>query len=130
MCRIARSSPARVGPPQVHRQSSESAPMDLLHALFIVVACAVATALTWAACRWWYGKKLHAVAQRLHKSDQSRLFSQQQTLQAKKQIEALKKELEEQRLALQDTESSRKRTRDLEVALAAAESAAERAAGL
>jgi hypothetical protein len=89
----------------------------------LIVALAVASMATWAACRWWYGRKLLAAAHRLHKSDQGRLFSQQQTLQAKKQIEALKKELEEQRLALSDSEASRKRARELEQALLAAERA-------
>jgi hypothetical protein len=102
--------------------------MDLLQAFVVVLACSVAAAVTWFGCRWWYGRKLQAAAQRLHKSDQSRLFSQQQTLQARKQIEALKKELEDHRRALQDTEVSRRRTRELEQALAAAEIAAERAA--
>jgi len=102
--------------------------MDLLHAFVVVIACTVATVATWAGCRWWYGKKLKAAANRLHKSDQGRLFSQQQTLQAKQQIETLKKELDEHRKALQDTEMSRKRTRELELALAAAEEFAEQAA--
>jgi hypothetical protein len=104
--------------------------MDMRQSPFIAVALliiglGVASFATWAACRWWYGRKLAVAAQRLHKSDQGRLFSQQQTLQAKKQIDALKKELAEQRAALSDTETHRKRTRELELALAAAERAAE-----
>jgi uncharacterized membrane protein YhiD involved in acid resistance len=94
-------------------------------AIALVIGVAVASMATWAACRWWYGRKLLAAAHRLHKSDQGRLYSQQQTLQAKKQIEALKKELDEQRLALTDSEASRKRARELEQALLAAERAAE-----
>jgi len=104
--------------------------MDMRHSPVIAVALFVlglglASIATWAACRWWYGRKLLVASQRLHKSDQGRLFSQQQTLQAKKQIDALKKELAEQRAALSDTEVQRKRTRELELALAAAERAAE-----
>ncbi len=49
--------------------------------------------MTWAACRWWYGRKLQAAACRLYKIDQSRLFANQQTMQARAQIETLKKEL-------------------------------------
>lgn len=94
-------------------------------AIALVIGLAVASLATWAACRWWYGRKLLVAAQRLHKSDQGRLFSQQQTAQAKKQIEALKKELADQRAELTDTVASRKRTRELEQALAAAERAAE-----
>ena len=55
-------------------------------AIALVVVLLVASLATWAVCRWWYGKRLLVAAQRLHKSDQGRLFSQQQTLQAKKQI--------------------------------------------
>ena len=99
-------------------------------AIALVVGLAIASLATWAACRWWYGKKLQLAAQRLHKSDQGRLFSQQQTLQAKKQIDALKKELAEQRALLSDTAASRKRTRELEEALAAAERAVEDNANL
>jgi hypothetical protein len=94
-------------------------------AIALVLGLAVASLATWAVCRWWYGRKLLVAAQRLHKSDQGRLFSQQQTLQAKKQIDALKKELTEQRAALSDSAVSRKRTRELEHALAVAERAAE-----
>jgi flagellar basal body-associated protein FliL len=99
-------------------------------AIALVVVLLVASLATWAVCRWWYGKRLLVAAQRLHKSDQGRLFSQQQTLQAKKQIEALKKELAEHRAALCDSEVNRKRTRELELALAAAERAAENNSGL
>jgi len=106
--------------------------MDMRQSPVIVIALVigllVASFATWAACRWWYGRKLLLAAQRLHKSDQGRLFSQQQTLQAKKQIDALKKELAEQRAAVSDSDVHRKRTRELEAALAAAERAAERAA--
>ncbi len=94
-------------------------------AVALLVGLAIASMATWAVCRWWYGRKLLAAAHRLHKSDQGRLFSQQQTLQAKKQIESLKKELAEQRLALSDGEASRKRARELEQALLAAEREAE-----
>ncbi|MEO8922387.1 MAG: hypothetical protein ABI330_06100 [Caldimonas sp.] len=99
-------------------------------AIALVVGLAVASLATWAACRWWYGRKLFVAAQRLHKSDQGRLFSQQQTLQAKKQIEALKKELAEQRSVVSDSAANRKRTRELEQALAVAERAAEDNANL
>ncbi|MDQ2733429.1 MAG: hypothetical protein M3Y55_00230 [Pseudomonadota bacterium] len=94
-------------------------------AIALMVGLAVASLATWAACRWWYGRKLLVAAQRLHKSDQGRLFSQQQTLQAKKQIEALKKDLAEQRSVVSDSAANRKRTRELEQALAVAERAAE-----
>ena len=91
----------------------------------LVIGLAVASAVTWAACRWWYGRKLRAAAARLQKSDQGRLFSQQQTAQAKKQIETLKQELDHHRKALADTEANRQRVRELELALAAAERVVE-----
>ena len=99
--------------------------MDLLQTVVLVVALAAVSAITWAACRWFYGKKLSAVSLKLKKSDQSRLFSQQQTAQAKKQIEQLKKELEEQKKLAVETEASKKRTRELELALLAAEKVVE-----
>ena len=99
--------------------------MDLLQAFVLVVALGAASAATWAGCRWFYGKKLSAVALKLKKSDQNRLFSQQQTAQAKKQIEALKKELDELRKLAVETEASKKRTRELELALLAAEKVVE-----
>jgi hypothetical protein len=104
--------------------------MDLLQALVLVVALTAASLATWAGCRWFYGKKLLAAALRLKKSDQSRMFSQQQTAQAKKQIEALKKELDEQRKLVVETEASRKRTRELELALLAAEKVVEDNSGM
>ena len=94
-------------------------------AIGLFVGLMIASVGTWVACRWWYGRKLLAAAQRLHKSDQGRLFSQQQTAQAKKQIEALKKELAFQRKAVNDNDSNRQRTRELEQALAAAERVVE-----
>ena len=97
----------------------------------IVVALVAASAATWAACRWFYGKKLVAAALRLKKSDQSRLFSQQQTAQAKKQIEALKKELEEQRKqSWSRPRPAASARRELELALLAAEKVAEDNSGM
>ncbi|MEO8525740.1 MAG: hypothetical protein ABI460_13535 [Caldimonas sp.] len=99
--------------------------MGLLQIFLIVISLLVVSLTTGAGCRWWYGKKLVAAAQRLHKCDQGRLFSQQQTLQAKKQIETLKIEVAEQRKALQETDAGRERTRELEHALLVAERAVE-----
>jgi len=104
--------------------------MDLLQAFVVALALVGASLATWAGCRWFYGRKLVAAALRLKKSDQSRLFSQQQTAQAKKQIEALKKELDEQRKLVVETETSRKRTRELELALLAAEKVVEDNSGM
>ena len=104
--------------------------MDFLQAFLLVVALGVASAATWAGCRWFYGRKLLAAALRLKKSDQNRLFSQQQMAQAKKQIESLKKELEEQRKLVVETEASKKRTRELELALLAAEKVVEDNSGM
>ena len=104
--------------------------MDLLQTVALVVVLVVASAATWAACRWFYGKRLSAVMLKLKKSDQSRVFSQQQTAQAKKQIEALKKELEEQKKLAVETEASKKRTRELELALLAAEKVVESNSGM
>ena len=63
-------------------------------AVAIPVALLVASVVTWAACRWWYGRKLAAAGQRLQKIEKGRLFSQQQTAQARQQIGQLKAEVE------------------------------------
>ena len=63
-------------------------------AVAIPVALLVASVVTWAACRWWYGRKLDAAGQRLQKIEKGRLFSQQQTAQARQQIGQLKAEVE------------------------------------
>lgn len=79
--------------------------MDIHGALFFVVLAiglSGSSAGTWAACRWWYGHKLLAASQRLHKSDKGRLFSQQQAQQACRQVEQLKAELATQRRAALD----------------------------
>ena len=82
---------------------------------------AAASALTWGACRWWYGRKLKAAALRLHKSDQGRLASQQQTTQARRQIESLREELEALRRSAATSQAHRDRTRELESTLAQVE---------
>lgn len=82
---------------------------------------ACASALTWVACRWWYGRKLKAAAGRLHKSDQGRLASQQQTTQARRQIESLREELEVLRRSAAHSQAHRDRARELESTLAHAE---------
>jgi uncharacterized membrane protein YccC len=83
-----------------------------------------------AACRWWYSRKLQAAAHRLHKSDKNRLFAQEQTQQARRQIEALKKEVASLQAASADAQSSRQRMRELEEAVAFAERAAPADSGL
>ncbi len=84
--------------------------MDIQGALFLVVlsiGLSGSSAGTWAACRWWYGRKLLAASQRLHKSDKGRLFSQQQAQQACRQVEQLKGELATQRQAALDSDTER-----------------------
>jgi sRNA-binding protein len=93
-------------------------------AVAIPLTLLLASLVTWAACRWWYGKKLAAAANRLQKSDKGRLFSQEQTQQAKRQIEQLKAELASHQRSAAESQASRRRTAELEAALAAAERAA------
>jgi hypothetical protein len=96
-------------------------------AVAIPVALLVASALTWAACHWWYGRKLAAASQRLAKSEKGRLFSQQQTAQARQQIGQLKAELESHQQTAAESQAARRRAAQLEEALSAA---AERAPAL
>ncbi len=94
-----------------------------LLAVAIPVALLVASAVTWAASRWWYGRKLVAAAHRLAKSEKGRLFSQQQTAQARQQIGQLKAELESQQQSEAENQAVRRRAAQLEEALHAAERA-------
>ena len=92
-----------------------------LLAVAIPVAIAVASAVMWAACRWWYGRQLAAAAHRLQKSEKGRLFSQQQTAQAREQIGALKAELESRQVATAELEAAKRRAAALEQAFQSAE---------
>jgi|ERR1700712_797781 cell division protein FtsB len=78
-------------------------------AVAIPLALLVASIVTWAACRWWYGKKLLAANHRLQKSDKGRLFSQEQTLQARRQVEQLKAELASHQQSAVENLAMRKR---------------------
>ena len=95
-------------------------------AVAIPVAIAVASAVMWAACRWWYGRQLTAATQRLQKSEKGRLFSQQQTAQARQQIGLLKAELESHQQAAAQLEAAKRRNAQLEDAFQAAERERER----
>jgi hypothetical protein len=97
-------------------------------AVAIPVALLVASAVTWAACRWWYGRQLAAASQRLAKSEKGRLFSQQQTAQARQQIGQLKAELESYQETMAESQAAQRRAVQLEEALSAA--AAERVSAL
>lgn len=90
-------------------------------AVAIPVALLVASVITWAACRWWYGRKLAAAGHRLQKSEKGRLFSQQQTAQARQQIGQLKAELESLQQSAVESQAVRRRAAQLEEALSAVE---------
>ena len=88
----------------------------IMGTLELFVFLAVSTALcaaTWAACRWWYGRKLEAAAQRLEKMDKARQFSAQQTVQARKQIEKLQHDLATQQRARAETDALRAREKNM-----------------
>ncbi len=95
-------------------------------AVAIPVALLVASIVTWAACRWWYGRKVAAAGHRLQKSEKGRLFSQQQTAQARQQIGQLKAELESLQQSAAEIQSVRRRAAQLEEALNAVEQPAAR----
>ena len=84
---------------------------NLLLTLF--VTSAVLCAATFAACHWWYGRKLAASAERLEKSEKARQFSAQQTLQARKQIEKLQRDLAASQRARAEAEAAQARERNL-----------------
>ncbi len=99
-------------------------------AVAIPVAFLVASVVTWAACRWWYGRKLAAAGHRLQKSEKGRLFSQQQTAQARQQIGQLKAELESLQQSAAEIQAVRRRAAQLEEALSAVEQPAAADVGL
>jgi hypothetical protein len=78
-------------------------------AVAIPVALIVASIVTWAACRWWYGRKLVAAEHRFAKSEKGRLFSQQQTAQARQQIGQLKAEIESHQQSAAENQATRRR---------------------
>ncbi len=79
------------------------------------VAVIVTCLLTWAACHWWYGRKILAAAHRQQKSEKERAFSREQTLQARRQVEQLKAELEShQRSSSESQAAARQRASRLE----------------
>jgi hypothetical protein len=92
-------------------------------AVAIPIAIAVASAVMWAGCRWWYGRQLAAAAHRLQKTEKARLFAQQQTAQARQQIGVLKAELEAQQQAAAELEAAKRRAAQLEDAMHTAERA-------
>jgi signal transduction histidine kinase len=89
-------------------------------AVAIPVALLVASVVTWAACRWWYGRKLVAAGHRLLKIEKGRLFSQQQTAQARQQIGQLKAEVESLQQSAAEAQVAKRRAAQLEEALSAA----------
>jgi uncharacterized lipoprotein YddW (UPF0748 family) len=95
-------------------------------AVAIPIAIAVASAVMWAGCRWWYGRQLTAAGHRLQKLEKARLFSQQQTAQARQQIGSLKAELEVHQQATLELEAAKRRTAQLEEAMHTADRARER----
>jgi hypothetical protein len=99
-------------------------------AVAVPLALAVASSITWAICRWWYGRKLVAAANRLQKSEKARLFSQQQTAQARQQIGLLKAEIEAHQQSAVENQATRRRAAQLEEALLAAERPAAADAGM
>ena len=92
-------------------------------AIAIPVALLVASVVTWAACRWWYGRKLVAAGLRLQKVEKGRLFSQQQTAQARQQIGQLKDEVESLQQSAAEAQVAKRRAAQLEEALSAVERA-------
>jgi bisphosphoglycerate-dependent phosphoglycerate mutase len=89
--------------------------MDIRHDVALTMATSIAVVVvaivTWAACHWWYGKKLFAAMQRLHKSDKGRQFSQEQTLQARRQVEQLKAELASHQRSASESQAAAARQR-------------------
>lgn len=56
-------------------------------------------ALTWAACRWWYGRERRRIEHRMGKLQVDRDALQEQVKRARQQVAQLQKELSTWRLA-------------------------------
>jgi 50S ribosomal subunit-associated GTPase HflX len=95
-------------------------------AVAIPIAVAVASAVMWAGCRWWYGRQLAVAAHRLQKLEKARVFSQQQTAQARQQIGLLKAELDGHQQAALELEAAKRRAAQLEEAMHTADRERER----
>ena len=52
-----------------------------------------AVLLSWAACRWWYGRKLHKLQHRIGKLSVERETLQEQVKQARQQLGQLQKDM-------------------------------------
>ena len=75
------------------------------------IAVVIACLLTWAACHWWYGRKLAAAVHRLYKSDKERAFSRDQTQQARRQLQQVKAELESHQRSTSESQATAARHR-------------------
>ena len=65
----------------------------------------VAAALTWAATRWWYGRKLRRVEARLAKLHADRESLQEQVKRARQQLGQVQKDLSTWRLAVANVQN-------------------------
>jgi hypothetical protein len=76
-------------------------------ALFTGIAASVASAL---ACRWWFGRHIALLRQRLAKSEQARQAAHERSTQARTQIQQLSKAIADlQRRHKVTLDSQRKR---------------------
>ena len=97
--------------------------MDLRYWIIVASGSSLACLVTWAACHWWYGRRIDGLNTKLVKVEKARLFTGQQVAQARKQIEALQKDLAAQNEALEQAQVARQRNRHLEEVLKVASEA-------
>lgn len=58
----------------------------------ILLLCLISAAATFAACHWWYGKRLREMAARMGKLESDRQTAVQMAQQARRQIEQMQRD--------------------------------------
>lgn len=121
MCSIARNWDSTEVPLKFPAsRAEEQRIMDTSHWLILALVPTSIGAVTGVGCRWWYGRRIETLRERLQKVDKARIFSGQQTMQARRQVEALQKDLAAQQELLAQAQIEKQRARHLEEALKAA----------
>ena len=97
------------------------------------LAAAVFGAALGMAClasRWWYGRQVQALTQRLHKFEALQQNSQRMTAQARKQIDELQRMVSEYRRRLANAEVAKQRRAPLVTQVGAVAAAPAAAAAI
>jgi hypothetical protein len=81
--------------------------MNTLLATSWLLLVPLAAALSWAAARWWYGRKLRRLESRLGKLTADRETLQEQVKRARQQLGQVQKDLSTWRLAVANAQNGK-----------------------